>query len=88
MPKPIVVIYFPDTYDIGNTRNWIYEYARAMNGEPNNKFETDDRFLDYHWFCFYKNDIQEPEFKVFYDKDFDEIKFGELKKLVQDAVAK
>ena len=90
MSKPICIIYFPETYcSIPNNREWIYEYMSYLNGDRNNKFSwMKHDFYDYHWFCFYKDDISEPEFKVFYEKDFTEIKFEELKQIVNNSIEK
>lgn len=87
-PKPIVVIYFPDKFVAGGSnRNWIYEYMAALNGETDNsKWKLSHDYTDYHWFCFYKYGIEEPEFKVFYEKDFDQVKYEELKKIVLQSI--
>jgi len=91
-PKPIVVIYFPDRFvSASHDRNWIYEYMRALNGESDTeaKWSLKKEYCEnYFWFCFYKDDINEPEFKVFYEKDFTEIKYQELKQLVLDSIKK
>lgn len=87
--KPIVVIYFPDAYMGGSMdRHWIYDYMNALNGETDNqsKWSLKKDYTDYHWFCFYKDDIREPEFRVFYEKDFTKIQYEELKKMVHDAL--
>lgn len=91
MAKPICVIYFPDHFVDGIAeRNWIYEYMRFLNGdrdqEDKYKYRGFENFNDYHWFCFYKQGINEPELKVFYEKDFTEIQFEELKKLITDSI--
>ena len=89
MSKPIVVIYFPDNFMTGSgDSNWIYEYMQVLNGESptNNKWYLTHDYTDYHWFCFYKYDIQEPELKVFYEKDFTEIQYQELKQLINEAI--
>lgn len=91
MAKPICVIYFPYTFVGGGTKTeWIYEYMRFLNGDvdKNDRYVNSDQFKDYHWFCFYKSDIDEPEFKVFHEKDFTEIQFEELKKLVIESLDK
>ena len=91
MSKPIVVIYWPENFRVGNSDpSWIYEYMSVLNGEApaNNKWSLSHDYSDYHWFCFYKCDIQEPEIKVFYEKDFTEIKYQELKKMVMKSIKK
>ncbi|MES2382818.1 MAG: hypothetical protein V4538_17355 [Bacteroidota bacterium] len=83
--KPICVIYFPDLFEAQN-RQWIYEYMRYLNGEQSdgsNKWDDrKDYWSNYYWFCFYKQDITEPELKVFHPKDFTDIQFQELKDMV------
>lgn len=90
MTKPICVIYWPENFDNGgsNQRNWIFDLMRSLNGEDTDRYGTSWAFTDYYWFCFYKEGITEPEFHTFYEKDFDEIKFEELKKIVLDAAKK
>lgn len=88
--KPICVIYFPDYYSVGRNMDWIYEFMSNLNGQPVDGqcgFEPLDKFTDYHWFCFYKPGIDEPEFKVFYEKDFTETQFQELKNLVLKSIS-
>lgn len=85
MAKPICVIYFP--YSCFISHSTIYEIGAFLNGDDlNGKLKKETKFTDYHWFVFYKSGITEPEFRVFYEKDFDEIKFEELKKLVLESV--
>jgi len=80
--KPIAVIYFPDQYYEKNNRNWIYEYAAALNGEKLGRWNLSTDFSDYHWFCFYKIDIDAPALVVYHPKDFTEIQFQELRDMV------
>lgn len=42
-----------------------------------------DTMSDYHHIV-YPHSKDEPEFKVFYEKDFDEVKYEELKQIVID----
>jgi len=92
MAKPIAIIYFPDGF-ISERLNhsWIYDYMSFLNGEDrddakvkwgNNK----GYFSQHYWFCFYKMDIAEPEFKVFHEKDFTEIQYEELKQLITESL--
>ena len=63
---------------------------RFLNGDTesnSSNYKPSDKFTDYHWFCFYKQGIEEPEFKVFHEKDFTEIQFEELKKLVTESLS-
>lgn len=86
--KPICVIYFPYLfYPESGARNWIYEYARFLNGDDHEKkWDSKCDYSQYYWFCFYKSNITEPEFKVFYEKEFNQVKFEELKQMVNDAI--
>jgi hypothetical protein len=85
-PKPICVIYWPGNYLFGRDKNWIYEFACALNGDNFQGFKLATNFTDYHWFCFYDQDIHTPEFKVFHAKDITEIEFEDLKKLVLESI--
>jgi len=87
--KPIAIIYFPDQYyEIENgNRNWIYQYAGALNGEKlENKWKLSTDYTQYYWFCFYKPDIDTVEMQVFHPKDFTEIQFQELKDMVMKEI--
>lgn len=89
MAKPICVIYFPDNFYDERDRSWIYDYMWFLNGEKSKGRKTPSQyFTQYYWFCFHKEGITEPEFKVFHEKDFTEIQFEELKKMVLDAIKK
>jgi hypothetical protein len=87
--KPICVIYFPDQFYEGQHRNWIYEYAAALNGEKTQgKWQLRTDYTQYYWFCFYKEGITEPELRVFYSKDFTDIMFKELRDMVINEIEK
>ena len=45
--------------------------------------ELKRKMKDYHHIV-YPHSKDEPEFKVFYEKDFDEVKYEELKQIVID----
>jgi hypothetical protein len=53
-----------------------------------NKIENylENKFYDYHVLCI-SNDNEKIEFKVFFEKDFDEVKFDELKNVVTRSIA-
>jgi hypothetical protein len=90
MAKPICVIYLPADFVIsGKEKSAPLELMSALNGydekdgnKPNNYWKQ------YYWFCFYKEGIHEPEFKVYFEKDFTELKFAQLKKIVTDSIKK
>jgi pyruvate formate-lyase activating enzyme-like uncharacterized protein len=43
----------------------------------------EDKIQDYHTLVYTKKDGDEIDFKALYEKDFDEIKFEQLKELVK-----
>ena len=90
MSKPIAVIYFPENFTGGRNSSWIYEYMGVLNGEipANNKWDLSHDYSDYHWFCFYKDNITQPELQVFYEKDFTPIQYEELKQIIQESLPK
>ena len=49
--------------------------------------ELHDQIKDYHVLVFQTNETKEPEFSVFYEKNFTEVKFDELKDIVKNAIA-
>ena len=93
MAKPICIIYIPEHYSSGKGDNrWIFQYADFLNGNPNPdsniSWGNSEVYSDYLWFCFPKDEIDAPEFKVFYDKDFTPIQFEELKQLILNSTEK
>lgn len=91
-PKPIVVIYFPDNFYIGNGENAATLMMKALNGNfggndnLSDKIKYTDYWNQYYWFCFEKRDIESPEFQVFHPKDFTYIQFDEMKKMIAEAM--
>lgn len=77
MAKPICLIKLDMR---GNEHEDIYAF--------NNAFQ--ERMPDYHVFCIPKIDFEENvdqmEFSVFYEKDFTEIQYVELRKLIEDSI--
>lgn len=82
MAKPIAVIFIPAdlTEPDGIKVTW------ADCTKTTKKLEKDKP--DYHWFVLLQNDISGVQFHVFYEKDFTEIQYAELKKIIEDAVEK
>lgn len=70
MPKPIFIIGLPEA--AGMDQN-------AIQNEIVRKLE------DYYIIVYPIGD-DEPKFQVFYEKDFNEVKYEELKQIVLDAV--
>lgn len=95
MAKPIVIIYLPENFVIaGGKQNAPMLLMEALNGSFGDKKEASDKIIyndywkDYYWFSFYDYEIETPRFEVFYDKDFTEASFEELKQTVLDAIEK
>lgn len=90
--KPIVIIYLPENFSINsNELSAPTELMRILNGnfgESDPKIKYNDYWKDYLWFCFYDHEVNSPQFKVFYPKDFTEIQYEELKKLIENSLQK
>lgn len=73
MAKPIFVVGFP---------------AKKTNGDINEISDHIKKALgDEYYVLLYTNDeIYTPKFEAFYEKDFNEVKFEELKTIIQKAV--
>lgn len=90
--KPICVIYLPKDFTlISGNENAPMELMAALNnnfGVPDsgNKIQYTDYWKDYYWFSFYDLDIDTPRFEVFYDKDFTEIQYAELREIIRQAI--
>jgi hypothetical protein len=41
---------------------------------------------DYYCLAYVDSNLKEPKFQVFYEKDFNEVKYEELKKIIEDAL--
>lgn len=81
--KPIAIIYFPYDFSFGKGCKVIspLDLMQHFNGwqEQSNHREPIGGYL---WFCFFKESLTDPEFKVFHSKDFTEIEYNELKEMV------
>lgn len=90
MAKPIVVMYIPNNYQGSGWEPDIL--MRLLNGNfgdvqtDDEKYKLTDYWTDYYWLCFYSWEIEVPELKVFYEKDFTPIKFEELKQFIEDSL--
>jgi hypothetical protein len=79
MPKPICVISLPETSD-GIKTSWevcrdlmdYYEKAKP----------------DYHWFVIPDEKLYTLHFQVFFEKDFTEIQYKELKEMIMNKLSK
>lgn len=71
MPKPIVVVYVP---------KWMSAHAIAEFQSQLNKAG----FMNEYWlFVLHDMTSDTPRFEVFYEKDFNPIKYNELKALIE-----
>jgi len=87
MAKPIVVIYLPDSFSIRGERGGLaMQLMGILNGFADEKYKSSDYWKDYYWFCFTKHGIGAQEFEVFYEKDFTDVKFEELKQIVLTSI--
>lgn len=89
MAKPICVIYLPSELSLSAGGKIITpnDLMSILNGWDDEVLQDRKHFWsDYLWFSFYKHEIDAPEFKVFHEKDFTEIQYEELKKLVLDSI--
>jgi len=84
--QPICVIYFPNDFSFGQGGLLVrpLELTNELNGW--NEGAKGESLGNYLWFCFFKESITEPEFKVFYQKDFTEIQYKELRQLVENSI--
>lgn len=74
-PKPIFTIGFPD---------FISDEERI---ETMKKLPAELR-KEYHLICYPSASETEPIFNCFYEKDFNHIKYIELKKFIEDSIKK
>ena len=70
MPKPIFIIGFPE----------------AQGMDLNAIYNTIAQKLEDYYVIIYPIGGDRPEFKVFFEKDFNLVKYEELKQIVLDAV--
>lgn len=82
--KPIVVMYLPNHYE-GSGWN-ANDIMHLLNGFDAGKSTATDYWSQYYWFVFYNHEVEVPELKVFYEKDFTPIKFEELKAFITDSI--
>ena len=69
MAKPIFLVGLPMDFETNIVQN-----IQQM---------LEDKIQDYHPLVYIKKDGDEIDFKALYEKDFDEVKFEELKELVR-----
>lgn len=78
--KPICVVYLPENINIGQAKfpNW------AVCRELMDRWSEEKP--DYYWFVLPDFDAPKIEFKVFYEKDFTNTQYEELKSLITNAI--
>lgn len=87
-PKPICIIYFPESFSWSKSGIVIapIDLMKILNGwGPDNNQSRGD-YDGYIWFCFFKEGITEPEFKVFYEKDYTKKQYKDLEELINKAI--
>ena len=71
--KPIFIVRVPESFD-----------EETLKGLADSLV---DRFKDYHILVIV-TDVKDVQFEVFYEKDFNEVKYEELKEIVNNMVKK
>ena len=71
-PKPIVTVALPSNVNLEELHN--------IKGRIGNQL------TDYHVLVYQSFSSKEVEIKVFYEKDFNEVKYEELKQIIKDSV--
>jgi hypothetical protein len=81
MLKPIAVFYLPDNM---STIGRVVNYTDCYNISEDLK----NTMPDYYWFVLIEKDvnIKSPYLKVFYEKDFSETTYEELKKHIESKI--
>lgn len=77
--KPICVIYLPEFIGAGGQRISWNDCRSIQEAQEKEKPE-------YYWFVIPDYGSGKIEFKVFYEKDFTETQFAELKKIIDTAI--
>lgn len=76
MAKPILIIKLP------------WDIQPEAQEEIRNDLSKRDITKDYYFLSFIGQGNEEAEFQVFYEKDFNEVKYEELKKIIKDSINK
>lgn len=86
--KPICVIYLPYDFDLGSGEDMSSNRLMSILNGWDNKVskERANYWEGYLWFCFPKPDIDTPKFVVYFPKDFQEIEYKQLEKLVMEEI--
>ena len=80
--KPICIMRLPDTLMAPGRRHIDYSVCFEI------QTDLQKEKPDYYWFVIIDYEIKSIKFEVFYAKDFTEIQFEELKKIIEDSINK
>lgn len=72
MAKPIFVVGLPKTISMKS----VSEITQDLT----------QRFKEYYVLVYASRQLDDPSFQCFYEKDFDEVKYEELKKIIEDKI--
>lgn len=87
--QPICVMYFPRYYSFrGDRLVDPLHLMKELNGWGDIHRDAKDPIRGYIWWCFFKENITEPELKVFHPKNFTKVQYEELKQLVLTEIDK
>lgn len=86
--KSICVMYFPKDFSFVDDRTIEpFKLMKELNRWA--EYESmDNSYGGYIWWCFFKENITEPELQVFHPKDFTEIQYQELRDMVMEEIKK
>lgn len=85
MPKPIVVLYLPNSEYFGPGISAMHVMA-GFNGHDD-RIKMAEGFYDYLWFVFVDNELSAPELKVFHEKDYTKEQYEDLKKMLEEGIS-
>ena len=84
MPKPIVVLYLPNSEYFGPGISEMHLMA-GFNGHDD-RIKMAEGFYDYLWFVFVDEASDVPRLHVFHEKDYTEMQYNDLYKMLQEGV--
>jgi hypothetical protein len=84
MPKPIVVLYLPDNDYFGPETSPMD--LMAVFNYDGGRIKMPPMFYDYLWFVFVNREIVAPELKVFHEKDYTQIQYDDLRKMLEEGI--
>lgn len=84
MPKPIVVLYLSRS-DYFGPDNSPSDLMAIFNGHDDT-INVAEGFYDYLWFVFVDEASDVPRLQVFHEKDYTEMQYDELNKMLQEGI--